>query len=340
MKNQLFVFILLILTVSLSACRNDNEEDILNPYDPSPYTLVQPSHFPQHNVSEDNKLTVQGVDLGRRLYYDPILSNNGLSCSTCHLQSKGFTAPPVGGTTVLPHVNLGWNKNFLWDGKIKGTMEDIMFFEVHDFFQTDLNKLNNNPTYRDLFKKAFNVNTITAKDAAYALSQFFHTMISYQSKFDKFLTHQGNLTDSELRGFVIFNTERGDCFHCHSVPLMTNNEFHNIGLDSTLTGKNQGAYLVTGISTDKGKFKTPTLRNVALRDKYMHDGRFSSLEEVIDHYNTGVLWNSQNLDPLMTKPGKEFGLNLSLQDRTDLVNFLKTLTDTSFTTNPALSSPF
>ncbi len=339
MNIKLFIILISIGFLN-SSCKKDTEADLSNPYTPTPYTVLQPSHFPEHKISENNKLTVEGVALGRRLYYDPMLSNNGLSCSSCHLQSKGFTNGAVNGTTILPHINLGWNSNFLWDGKIKGTMEDIMFFEVHDFFQADMSKFNQDPTYKELFKKAFNVNTITAKDAAFALSQFFHVLNSSDSKFDKFLTHQGSLTASELRGFVIFNTEKGDCFHCHSIPLMTNNEFHNIGLDSVHTGKGLGAYLVTGNSNDIGKFKTATLRNAALRDRFMHDGRFSTLEEVVEHYNSGVKMNSQNLDPLMTKPGKEFGLDLSVQEKVDLVNFLKTMTDTTFTNNPNLSNPF
>ena len=331
------LLIFAIIPLLIIACRRDktDEEPI---YNTTPYSFETASHFPPYISDPANPLTVEGVALGRKLYYDPILSNNGLSCSSCHIQSKGFTSS-ITGSPVLPHVNLAWSQNFLWDGKVRGTMQDIMIFEVRDFFQTDISKINNNQQYQDLFKKAFNTNYITHKDIAKALGQFISTLHSGNSKFDKFLRHELVLDPSEMRGFLIFNTEKGDCFHCHTPPIMTNNMFHNIGLDTNLTGTNAGLINYTGLATDRGKFKTSTLRNVALRTEFMHDGRFKSLEEVIEHYDSGVKMNSENLDPIMTKPGKEFGLELTPLDKQDLINFLKTLTDTTFLNNPSHSNP-
>jgi cytochrome c peroxidase len=332
------ILIFLIIPLIIISCKRD-EVDETPIYSTTPFNFEASSHFPPAVESSINNLTIEGVELGRKLYYDNILSNNGQSCSSCHLQDKGFVLNGMTGAPVLPHVNLAWNKNFLWDGKVRGTMHDIMLFEVRDFFQTDVSKINNNQEYKDLFKKAYNINYITHQDIAKALGQFISTLHSGNSKFDRFLRHELVLDPSEMRGFVIFNTEKGDCFHCHTPPLMTDNLFHNIGLSIDLTGANAGLYNYTGNTTDKGKFKSSTLRNVALRTEFMHDGRFKSLEEVIDHYDSGVKMNSENLDPIMTKPGKEYGLELTPLDKQDLINFLKTLTDTTFTNNPAFSKP-
>ena len=147
-----------------------------------------------------------------------------------------------------------------------------------------------------------------------------------------------DLSPSELNGYLLFTTEKGDCFHCHSIPLTTNNTFSNIGLDSVFTTNNSGRYDVTKNVMDIGKYKVQTLRNIELSAPYMHDGRFKTLAEVIEHYNSGVKL-SPTIDPIMTKAGKQYGLNLSQQEKKDLVSFLKLLTDTSFVKNKAFSKP-
>ena len=162
---------------------------------------------------------------------------------------------------------------------------------------------------------------------------------SFKSKFDLFWEGKAELTQLEEIGYLLFNTEEADCFHCHSFPLLTDHGFHNNGLDSIFEGDNVGRYAVTNDPNDMGLFKTPTLRNIELTAPYMHDGRFATLEEVVEHYNTGVK-HSQTLDGIMTKPGKEYGLELTPMEVAAVVAFLKTLTDTSFTTNPAFSDPF
>lgn len=298
----------------------------------TPYTVNYPEYFPALSIPSDNPLTVEGIELGKKLYYDTLLSNSGISCSSCHISNESFSS---GAVNSLPHINLGWNNYFLWNGKVNGALEDIMMFEVEDFFQTDVSKFNNSAAYKDAFKKVYGVENISSKDLAYALAQFFRVMVSANSLCDQYLNHTVNLSPSQMNGFVIFTTERGDCFHCHSLGLFTDNRFHNIGIDSVFTGVNKGRFNITGNPSDLGLFKTPTLRNVELTPPYMHDGRFLTLEEVVDHYNTGVK-HSSTLDPIMTKPSKAFGLGLSLSERQDLVAFLKTLTDTSFTNNPLL----
>lgn len=298
-------------------------------------TITVPAYFPQMIIPADNQLTKEGVALGRKLYYDPILSNTGQSCSSCHEQSSAFS---FSGVNSMPHMNLAWNSNFLWNGAVAGSLEDAMTFEVDVFFHTNIEMINSNVAYQALFKRVFKANRITSKQIAYALAQFVRKQVSYRSRMDKFLSHEGLLTPSEINGFVIYNSERGDCFHCHSLGLFTDNGFHNIGIDSVFFGANAGRYAVTGNINDLGKFKTPSLRNVALTAPYMHDGRFTTLEEVIDHYDSGVMSNV-NLDPIFSKPNHLNGLHLSAQEKADLVAFLEALTDSSFVNDPSLCTP-
>lgn len=301
----------------------------------TPYTPEYPSYFPEMPLPGDNPMTVEGVELGRYLYYDTLLSNDGRSCSSCHNQEFSFSNPQANS---LPHVNLAWNSTFLWNGSVNGMLEDAMLFEVEDFFQTDIAALNNNAFYKEKFNRVFGVETISSKEVAYALAQYTRSMISGNSKFDRYMRYEEMLSIQELNGYSIFYSERGDCFHCHSVGLFSDNHFHNIGLDSVYNASNSGLYTFTGNAADKGKFKTPTLRNIALTGPYMHDGRFTTLAEVVDHYNSQVKI-TPTVDPIMTKPNHINGLNLSVQDRADLVAFLQCLTDTSFTSDPRFSDP-
>lgn len=325
------------------SCRKENAKAPVDPVDTSlvltPYEIIAPTHFPQMIIPEDNQPFAERIRIGRMLYYDPILSNDGRACANCHHQSKGFTIEDmVNGMPVLPHVNLAWNSNFMWDGFKQGTLEDAMYFEVAEFFETDLNKINSNPKYRSLFKKHFGVDNITYKELSYALAQFVRTMISRDTKYDRFIKGQAQLSYDEMQGRNIFFTEKGDCFHCHINPVMTDNLFHNTGIDSLYAKEmDKGLFKVTGNINDLGKFRTPNLRNVMLRKKFMHDGRFNSVEEVIEFYNTGVR-KVNNLDPIMTKPGKEHGLKLTAQDKFQLLEFLKTLTDSTFINDTTLSA--
>jgi cytochrome c peroxidase len=297
--------------------------------------LETPSFFPELIQNPDNLLTEEGIELGRKLYNDPILSNNGMSCSSCHLQSSSFSLESVNS---LAHINLGWHSSFLWNGKIEGTLEDVMLFEVEDFFGTNITLIQNDSYYKTAFKQVFKTDLITQKEIAYALAQFVRTMISSYSKLDKYLRHEVMLTEEEFIGLDIFMTEKGDCFHCHPLGLFTDNLFHNTGLDSEFEGVNQGRFTITGTTTDLGKFKTPTLRNVALTPPYMHDGRFETLDEVIEFYNSNV-HASEYTDPIMTKPGKEFGLQLTTYEKECLKAFLRSLTDNDYIQNPKFAKP-
>ncbi len=337
MKYSTFV-ISLALLVTISSCKKEKDDLEESNYIATPYKINVPSNLPILETPAENPTTVEGVILGRMLYYDNILHpQSQYSCSSCHHQSEGFT---TAGTNIIPHINLAFSKKFLWNGRLQGSLEEAMKFEVEEFFgTTNTSKLQADPIYPILFKKAFGSSQVTLKNTEFAMAQFVRTMISGNSKFDRFVRHEENLTTQEMIGFTVFNTEKGDCFHCHSISMMTDNELHNIGLDSIFDGVNQGYFASSGNPADLGKFKSPSLRNVALRTSYMHDGRFTTLDQVINHYNNEVKL-SPSLDPIMTKPGKEFGLGLTSFEIEALKAFLNTLTDSTYLNNPNLSSPF
>ena len=316
-------------TLVLGACvDNDPITD-----GPTAVELTNPEGFPSLYIDPDNPITEEGIALGRQLFYDPQLNGTGgNACASCHVQEYGFTTP---ASNALAHINLGWAKNYLWNGKIQGTLEDIMRFEVEEFFKTDLSVINASEQYRKDFKKAFGVEEITYRELAYALAQFERTMMSADSKYDRFLKEEVSLTPQERRGWIYFYTEKGDCFHCHAGNLFTDNDFHNNGLDSM---PEAGRMDISGNALDNGKFKTPTLRNIELTGPYMHDGRFETLEEVVRFYSTGVK-RSATIDPLM-KQVDGGGVNFTDDEVADMVAFLKTLTDTSFLNRPSLSNPW
>ncbi len=308
----------------------------------TPYKLVAPQFFPPLVVPEDNKPFVERVELGRRLYYDPILSNDGRSCSQCHIQTKGFISDHIAadGLTVMPHVNLAWNRNWLWNGGEYGPMETVMLFETHTFFETDLRHLNADTTYRRLFKKAYNVDEISFDEVTKALSQFIRTLISKDSRYYQRVIGKASLTADEEAGMKIFFNEKGDCFHCHTPVMLTDNDFHNTGLDSDFSNPtNRGRFNVTGNPEDMGKFRSANLYNVALRKHFMHDGRFKTLAEVVDFYNEPPK-QSPTLDTVMHKNDKlTRGLGLTRDEKYQLVKFLEAFTDSTFLTNPAFSRP-
>lgn len=323
-----FMFLLLSLVIS---CSGEEADPNLNPNSATPVEFNNPQNFPNVKLPKDNPLTVEGIKLGRMLYYDRILDkDSSRACASCHLQSSSFSSQG-GQREVMPHVNLAWTSRWLWDGKVEGTLEEVMLFEAKDFFQANLDRLQNHPAYPGLFKDAFGTDKITYLTCANALAQFTRTMISYNSKYDKFLKGQATLSESEKRGYDLFYSEKGDCFHCHGNALLTDRTFHNTGVDPALIDIGLGA--ISGKFEDYGKFKTPTLRNIEMTAPYMHDGRFQTLEEVLDFYNSGGGLGA-NVDPLM-RP-----LGLNEQDKSDLIAFLKTFTDSTFLSNPEFGNPF
>jgi cytochrome c peroxidase len=358
-ENVHFGLFLLLLLSSVS-CRKDE----VSPFAPTPYKLDIPSHFPQMQIPADNPLTVEGVELGRHLFYDKILSrDNSISCASCHQQINGFSDPntfsmgvdgQLGKRQSMALVNLGWQQFFFWDGRA-ATLEELIFHPVRDPIEMDNTwievekRLRQHDRYPQMFFKAFGEPGIDSIKASKAIAQFLRTLISAESKFDliykfvngiplsakeAFLFQQ--VTPEELGGFDIFmSLNGGDCMHCHIGPLMQVNIFSNNGLDASFT--DIGRKGVTGNPNDAGRFKVPTLRNIGYTAPYMHDGRFKSLDEVINHYSHGVVW-SPTIDTNM-----EFvnhgGVQLNEQEKAMLKAFLLTLNDEKFITNPKFSNP-
>jgi len=309
----------------------------------TPYVIETPYGFPDMNIPYNNPMTVEGISLGEKLFKDPILSaNNTLACINCHQQNLSYSdfnqfstgIDNIEGTrNATALINIGWNTSFNWDGSSL-TLEEQAFepvtnpIEMHNNWGNVETLLNSHIEYPNLFKEAFNINYIDSIHIVKAIAQFERTLISANSKLDRYLNNEEQLTISELNGYAIFNTEKGDCFHCHSSQLFMDNQFHNNGLDiEPFTDLGRAKF--TGYSSDNGKFKTPTLRNIELTAPYMHDGRFSSLEEVVEHYDSGGKY-STTIDPLMKKLG--VGLQLTNQEKIDLVSYLKTLTNQEFIT--------
>lgn len=309
----------------------------------TPYTIEYPDYFPKMVLNPDNPLTEEGVALGRELYHDTRLNKEvgKRACATCHVQAGSFTSDGIAqdfgiNISVLPHINIGWNTNFLRDGNVQGTIEDIMTFEVEEFFQTNVSVLQADPNYPAEFERVFGTDTITTELCGYALAQFFRTLVSVNTKWDQWKQGQVDLTAAEERGLAIFSTERGGCYHCHPAPLFTDNKFHNNGINDTFPEGQYGRYAVTQDNADMGKYKTSTLRNIALTAPYMHDRRFETLEEVIEHYSSGIR-PSDTLDPIIADWGG--GQQFTQQEKDDLIAFLHTLTDDDMMTKATLSNP-
>lgn len=331
----------------LNACKKDDTTAA-----PTPYNLVIPAGLPPMQIPAGNPLTVEGVLLGRKLFYDPILSgNNTQSCGSCHKQKFAFVDSSLkysvgidnlpGTRNAMPLFNLGWNtKGLFWDGGATNLESQVIApilnpLEMHDLLPNVINKLRGHSEYPALFKAAFGTDSITVSLLMKAIAQFERTLISGNSKYDRYVRGTESLTPQELNGLNLYtDMSKGDCNHCHVLgSTFTDFEYRNTGLDSIAVDK--GRALVTLNPTDDGKFKTPTLRNIALTAPYMHDGRFSNLNEVLNFYNTGFHY-TQNLDLNLQTAVKG---RLSTQDMLDIIAFLNTLTDTEFTTNSSFSKP-
>jgi cytochrome c peroxidase len=349
------IAVFLLFTFLLMNCTSKEEEEDL--YTPIPYNLKIPTLFADKLIAPiiptNNPLTEEGIALGKKLFFDKILSGNGTqSCATCHDPQKAFTDDRqfsdgidgiFGNRNSMPLFNLAWNfdERFFWDGRAlsieRQAFEPVTNpIEMHANWAIVANKLQEHSEYPILFKQAFGTLTIDSTLVTKAIAQFERTIISGNSKFDQFLRGETTLTTEEQNGFDIFMDEaRGDCFHCHGSnnnPLWTDNSFHNNGLDTTFSDLGLGA--ITGDPADNGKFKSPSIRNLVYTAPYMHDGRFSTIEEVINHYSEG-LKPSATIDPLMKKVNNG-GVNLSAKDKADLKAFLLSLSDLDFINNSNL----
>jgi len=334
---------------------------------PTPYVLTLPRGFPTPVIPVDNPLTKEGVALGRMLFYEKALSRTGtMACGSCHQQSKAFTdglplAVGVDGIAnprgTMSLANVLWSSQLTWDG-VFTTLETQALkplettSELHQPLTVGVSKLQATSNYPTLFLTAFGTKTITNELVLKALAQFERTLISSNSRYDKFTATRQGFTNDEVAGLQLYTTHiapgvvRGaECFHCHTQPLMSSNyegKFFNNGLDVTFTDIGRGS--VTGLAVDKGKFIAPTLRNITLTAPYMHDGRFKTLEEVLDHYSDHVQMSSPGLDNNLLNVTNDppFGTHIDLTaiEKKQLLAFLNTLTDSTFITDKRFSNPF
>lgn len=353
-----YILIFFAAIVVLWACKKDRAV-----FETTPYELEIPNHFPQMLIPADNPMTVEGIELGRKLFYDTRLSlDNSISCASCHDQQYAFTDPKqfslgvgdsVGTRNSMALVNLGWQQFFFWDGRAKTLEEQILGpvpnpLEMHLEWDKAVKKIADSEWYRNEFYRVFQAKEITKEVVAKAIAQFLRTLISGTSKYDVMYKHENGstltsaeqaiwnqVTNEEKAGYDLFKSLNGaDCFHCHNGAMMQVQKYSNNGLEETT---DTGREAITGSSADRGKFKVPTLRNIALTAPYMHDGRFATLDEVIEHYSTGI-HQSPTIDPLI-EYAFQGGVQLSAGDKQLLKTFLMTLTDYEFISNPKFAKP-
>lgn len=293
-----------------------------------------------------NPLTEEKIDLGRVLFYDPILSlDSSISCNSCHSQYSGFTHVDhqlshgiydrVGKRNSPVLMNLAWNKSFMWDGAVNHL--DVQALapishpdEMNESIAHVVSKLQRTKLYPSLFKNAFGDEAITGERTLKALSQFMLTLVCSNTKYDSVMRKEAVFTTQEENGYELF---KKNCASCHQEPLFTNQEFENNGLPLDTFLNDYGRYQITKAPADSLKFKVPTLRNIEFSYPYMHDGRFKKLSQVLDHYTSGVII-SKTLSKPLQKP-----IVLSSNEKVDLTAFLLTLTDRHFLFNPQYAYP-
>lgn len=334
--------LLLALAVLITGCKDDDKEETGSP---GPVSFYVPDGFPTPVYSfQNNPLTPAGFALGRKLFYDPILSRDStISCGSCHQQGVAFAHADhtlshgidglLGNRNAPAMFNIAWIPLFMHDGGINH-LEVQPFAPIANPVEMDeslgnvIVKLKRSTYYPAMFEAAFGNDTITTQLMAKAMAQFMGTMISADSKYDKYRTGKAPLSTQELSGLALFRTH---CESCHREPLLTDNQFRNNGLDSVFT-KDPGREIITLNPADSGKFRVPSLRNIELTKPYMHDGRFQTLNQALNHYTSGIK-QSSTLDPLLSGGN----IPLSSQDKSDIIAFLKTLTDYKYITDKRFS---
>jgi len=362
-------FIWISIVVVIFACGNDdpgfnaNGVDLSNiMYSPDTLELIVPEGFPIFEQPTNNPLTKDGVDLGRHLFYDPILSRDStMACSNCHLTSGSFTdnlatSPGVdsifGMRSSMSLHNVGFfYTGLFWDGRVNTLEEQALLpiedpIELHTTWPEVIEKIKTVPMYQELYRKAFgidNSNEIDRQLTVKALAQFERSLVSSgESQYDRVKAGLDVFTDKQLIGHDIFfdldpfNLPDGQCFHCHAAPLFTDGTFQNNGLtpaDSFDDFIDKGRGGVSNVQIENGKFRVPSLRNIALTAPYMHDGRFETLEEVMVHYNSGG-------HPSIGKSTFMDSISLNTFQTEAIIEFLHTLTDSTFINDERYSNPF
>lgn len=329
----------------LTQCASDAEPA-------NPYAITIPDNFPASSYTfQNNPVTPDGFELGRALFYDPVMSSDSsVACANCHQQARAFADPvhrlsrgvnEAEGIRNAPAIqNMAFQEHFFWDGGVNH-LDFVPInaitnpVEMNESVAHVVSKLNRSTYYPQRFEKAFGSTEITSQRMLYALSQFMARMISANAHYDHWIRDEGeSLSADALAGYSLFQT---NCSPCHATDLFTDGSFRNNGLDVSFE-KDEGRKRISEADEDSGKFKVPSLRNVALTPPYMHDGRFKTLSDVLNHYSSGV-HDSPTLDPLLKKDST-LGIPLSEKEKADLIEFLKTLTDDAFVHDPLFTNPF
>jgi cytochrome c peroxidase len=360
MKHLNFL-ILIIFALPYMACNDDIDNDLAGiTYDPVPYVQDLPPALKNIPIPVSNPLTLDGIKLGQHLFYDPILSQDStISCSSCHNPKNAFTSGTAYATGIYDQqtgrssmslVNAAfYSSGMLWDGRAN-SIETIALatildpIEMHNTWDDVIKKLKAHPEYPAMFRKAFGINSTEEIDsdlAAKAIAQFVRNITSGNSKYDKFREGLAIFSDEERQGMDIYFDgdlflPDGECGHCHNAPLFTTNEYFNNGIQNAEDlddFEDMGKGAISGLRYDNGKFRAPTLRNIVLTAPYMHDGRFNTLEEVLDHYNEGT-HAAENTPEIIRD------LKLTEIQKENVIKFLHTLTDTSYLDNPLVRNPY
>lgn len=330
---------LILLAASFLGCRAEPSDQVEAP------GLSVPPHFPPAALPEDNEPTPRRIALGRRLFYDGRLSRTGeISCGTCHKQAHAFSDPNrvsvgvdgrTGTRNSMALVNLAWTTSFFWHGGAS-SLEAQAVAPIRSPLEMDttiadvITRLSQEPDLAFQFEEAYaegpSESTITR-----ALASFVRSLISGDSAYDRYLQGETSaMSEAALRGEALFNSERAECFHCHVGFNFTNNAFRNNGIEAD--DPDEGRKEITLKDSDIGKFRVPTLRNVAVSAPYMHDGSLATLDEVIDAYDKGGRGHV-NTDPTIQP------LGLTTAEKSDLRSFLEALTDYTFLENSDFSDP-
>lgn len=334
------VVAMVLVTVFMSCAKQEEA-----PYVAVDPVFEKPSNFPEsHYDLASNPITKAGFDLGKKLFYDGKLASDGVvSCAFCHQQKFAFThhGHPLshgvdnrsGKRNSQPIQNLAFQKQFSWDG---AAFHLDMFpiipltnpVEMDETVGNVLKKLAADATYQKMFAEAFKDGRVNADNTFKAMSQFMLMMVSANAKYDKYVRKEENvtLTAEESRGFTVFKSK---CSSCHATDLFTDDSFRNNGLPVDPAVDDLGRMTVTLVPEDRYKFKVPSLRNVALTAPYMHDGRFGSLESVLNFYTDGMV-TSATIDAQLKRPDGTVGISMTTQEKQDVIAFLKTLTDEEF----------
>ncbi len=360
LKNRCYLLLLYVVLMANQCSESPSE---LNPQAEA-YTFKTPAHFGnKYQIPEDNPMTQAGIALGRKLFYEKRLSlDSSISCGSCHQQKRAFTdgralSQGIQGQLVdrsaMALQNLLWVDQFFWDGRVS-SLEVQALIPIQDeremgiSLEEAVQRLQGTSLYPPLFQEAFGTEIISSENIAKALAQFQRTLISANARYDQIVRGEADPSEREQRAINLFMTHpvaeinlRGaNCGDCHGSHLITLNTFHDNGLDSI--PQDEGLALFTGKPQDRGKMRAPSLRNIALTAPYMHDGRFQTLKEVLDHYNEHIQ-PSPNLDPLIIEATNELdgqSLLLSEEEKEDIIFFLHMLTDSTFIQDERFSNPF